>query len=253
MDRLIVVGSGKMAEAIVKGLYRKIDLTLVARDVTALEKMRTLCEGKIDTRKLDEGIEIEGEHLLLAVKPDALGAVSERLRGRAYALYSILAGTPLRKLAIHIQAAHYVRMMPNLAAAYGASMTSLCGDEKIKKEALKIAEGIGKALWLQNEKKIDIATAIAGSGPAFLAMIAEAMADGGVKEGLARHEAIELVEGLFDGMGPLLEHYHPALLKDAVMSPGGTTAAGCAALESRGVRGACIEAVGAAFRKATGE
>ncbi|OQX73089.1 MAG: pyrroline-5-carboxylate reductase [Campylobacteraceae bacterium 4484_4] len=253
MKRLIIVGNGKMAEAIVRGLCQKMDLTVVARDVTALEKMHALCGGRLSTKKLDEGVSIEGENVLLAVKPYALEAVAEHLKGRANALFSILAGTAIEQLVLHIRAAHYVRMMPNLAAAYGASMTTLCGDEKMKKEAMEIAEGIGRALWLESEKEIDIATAIAGSGPAFLAMVAEALADGGVKEGLGRHQAMELVQGLFEGMGPLLEHYHPALLKDAVMSPGGTTAAGYAKMESKGVREGCIEAVGAAYRRTKGE
>ena len=141
--------------------------------------------------------------------------------------------------------------MPNLAAQYGKSMTTLCGDEDFKEEALEICRSFGEALWLSTEKEIDIATAIAGSGPAYLALVAEALADGGVREGLKREDAQILVQGLFEGMGALLSTRTPSQLKDAVMSPGGTTAAGYAALERNGVRNGCIEAVGAAYAKAT--
>ena len=86
--------------------------------------------------------------------------------------------------------------------------------------------------------------------PAYLALVAEALADGAVKQGLKRDDAMTLMRGLFAGFGELIQSEHPALLKDGVMSPGGTTASGYAALEKAGVRSACIEAVGVAFSKA---
>ena len=103
---------------------------------------------------------------------------------------------------------------------------------------------------INSEKEIDIATALAGSGPAYLALIAEALADGAVKQGLKREDAMTTMKGLFSGFGELIQEMHPALLKDAVMSPGGTTAAGYGALEDGNVRAACIDAIEQAYERA---
>jgi len=137
-----------------------------------------------------------------------------------------------------------------MAASEQKSMTTLTGNETLKDNALEIFQAIGQAHWLGSEKEIDIATALAGSGPAYLALIAEALADGAVNQGLKRADAMVIMQGLFDGFGALIQKQHPALLKDAVMSPGGTTAAGYSALEEAGVRDACIRAISKANERA---
>ena len=91
---------------------------------------------------------------------------------------------------------------------------------------------------------------MAGSGPAYLALIAEALCDGAVREGLKRDDAMVLMRGLFDGFGKLIQTTHPAILKDNVMSPGGTTAAGYGALEKGKVREGCMEAIRCAYERA---
>ena len=138
--------------------------------------------------------------------------------------------------------------MPNIAAAHGASVTALTGDEGARRSAEELFGAIGETLWLNSEAKLDAATAIAGSGPAFLALVAEALADGGVACGLSRDEAAALTAGLFRSYAALADT-PPAAIKDAVMSPAGTTAAGYGALEDRGVRGAFIEAVRRAYER----
>jgi pyrroline-5-carboxylate reductase len=140
--------------------------------------------------------------------------------------------------------------MPNLAAEAGASMTSLVGDHSIANNAIALFSSIGQTLWLNSEKELDIATALAGSGPAYLALIAEALCDGAVREGLKRDDAMALMRGLFEGFGKLIQTTHPAILKDNVMSPGGTTAAGYGALEKGKVREGCMEAIHAAYARA---
>jgi len=130
------------------------------------------------------------------------------------------------------------------------SMTTLTGDDAYKEEALALFEAIGVGRWLSSEKEIDIATALAGSGPAYLALMAEALADGAVKQGLKRDDAMAIMRGLFGGFGALIQEVHPALLKDGVMSPGGTTAAGYGALEDGNVRASCMNAVEKAYQKA---
>ncbi len=244
--KLTIVGPGKMALALAKGLEKEHDLTIVGRDGEKLLHFTNQLAKHAKTALLEK-YEIEGETVILCVKPKALKSTSDSLKGKAKTLYSVLAGTKIEVLQKAIKSESYIRAMPNLAAQFFASMTTITGDEAKKDEAEALFSSIGKTLWVESQKELDIATAIAGSGPAYLAMVAEALADGGVKEGLKRSDAMKLVEGLFEGFAPLLEHSHPALLKDAVMSPGGTTAAGCAALEKMGARAAFIEAVHSAF------
>ncbi len=243
--KLTIIGSGAMASALADGLAGKYELEFIARESQKLEELSLKHNAP---SSLLEQIDISGKNILLCVKPYALDAVSDQLQGKARTLYSILAGTPISALSAKIDAEYTVRAMPNVAAAFGASATALTGDEAVREEALEIFDAIGESLWLGSEKELDIATAIAGSGPAYLALVAEAMMDGGVRQGLKRDDSMSLVKSLFSGFAPLLAEKHPALIKDAVMSPGGTTAAGYAALEEGKVRDGFIKAVEAAFR-----
>ena len=246
---IMIIGSGSMAEAILKGLLERYRVEVVARQGARLEKIGKNYGDTVQVVPLSQEVDISGKRVIMAVKPYAYAEVAAKLQGQAFALLSVMAGVTLADLKSATEATYTVRAMPNLAAKYGKSMTTLCGDEGFKEEAMQICGAFGKALWLGSEKEIDIATGIAGSGPAYLALVAEALADGGVKAGLKREDALSLAQGLFAGMGDLLE-IHPALLKDAVMSPGGTTAAGYGALEEKGVRDSFIKAVEAAFLQA---
>ncbi len=249
MKTLTFIGNGNMALAIAKGVVGKFDFEVVGRNEEKLKKFQTK-GGGVTKYHLLENFDISNKNIVLAVKPNNLQEVGEKLQGKANVIYSVLAGTPIEKIKKHIQSDAVVRAMPNLAASLQASMTTLTGDEAYKKEALEIFNTIGETLWLGSEKELDIATALAGSGPAYLALIAEALSDGAVKQGLKRADANKITEGLFGGFAKLLQTTHPALLKDSVMSPGGTTAAGYAALEEAGVRNGCIKAVEAAYKQA---
>ena len=171
------------------------------------------------------------------------------LSGEANTLISVLAGTTIQSLKEHIKSKSYVRAMPNIAASYNKSMTTLTGDDELKEPALNIFNKIGKSLWLTTQKELDVATGLAGSGPAFLALISEGLEDGAVNSGLKREDAKQLVLGLFEGFVPLLQNNKPSNIKDEVMSPGGTTAAGYATLEKLGVRSAMIEAIQSAYER----
>ena len=250
--QITIIGTGKMAEAIIGGLESYHDIRLLGRDEQQLQNLQAQYP-KIDAVDvLEVGCQIEGENIILCVKPYALESVGLLVSGEAASLLSVLAGTSLATLKAHIPAKSYVRTMPNLAAKHQKSMTTLYGDVDFKEEALEICQGFGDVLWLDKEHEIDIATAVAGSGPAFLALVAEALSDGAVKEGLKREDAKVLVAGLFDGFSSLLKQGHPAIIKDEVMSPAGTTAAGYAALEEACVRDGFIKAVQAAHEKAKG-
>ncbi len=249
MEKLTFIGNGNMAQSIALGLKDKYEIEVVGRDEQRLKEFKKRLGKDINYYLLDD-FDISEKNIVLCVKPANVEEVSQKLEGKARVIYSVLAGTPIQKLKNSFKTNAVVRAMPNLAASVGASMTTLTGDTSFKEQAVDIFSAIGSVLWLGSEKELDIATALAGSGPAYLALIAEALADGGVKQGLKRDDAMSIMRGLFAGFGKLIQNEHPALLKDGVMSPGGTTAAGYAALEKNGVRNGCIEAVEAAYKRA---
>ncbi len=140
--------------------------------------------------------------------------------------------------------------MPNVAASVSKSTTTITGDKEAKNLAIELFNHLGKTVWVETETQLDIASAVAGCGPAFLCLVAESLSDGAVKAGLQRNISNELVQGLFEGFSELLKTQHPAIIKDTVMSPGGTTAAGVAKLEEGRIRDSMIKAVEAAHNKA---
>ncbi len=249
METITFIGNGNMALSIAEGLKSEYKLEVVGRSMQKLEAFEQKLGVEVE-RSLLENFNIEGKTLMLCVKPANVAEVSEKLKGKARVLYSVLAGVTLSTLKTSFNTNAVVRTMPNLAASVQKSMTTLTGDTAFEEEAHKLLGAIGKTRWLGSEKEIDIATALAGSGPAYLALVAEALADGAVKQGLKRDDAMAIMRGLFSGFGELIETIHPALLKDGVMSPGGTTAAGYGALEEANVRNGCIKAIEEAYKKA---
>jgi len=243
------LGNGNMALSIAHGLKDNYEIEVVGRDTKKLNIFEEKLGVKIK-KSLFNDFDVTQKTVLLCVKPVNVESVGSLLQGEAQLFISVLAGTSLKKLQTHFQAQGFVRSMPNLAASVSRSMTTLCGDENYKVESIEILNAIGSTQWLGSEKEIDIATALAGSGPAYLALMAEALADGAVKQGLKRDDAMNIMKGLFGGFGELIQTTHPALLKDGVMSPGGTTAAGYDALEKNNVRYGCMSAVEAAYKKA---
>ena len=249
MQTVTFMGNGNMALSIAQGLKRHYSIEVVGRNMHNLELFEKNLGIKIDKYLLD-GFNIDTKKVILCVKPHNTQSVAEQLKGKAEVLYSVLAGTSIKTLKSAFNTHAVVRAMPNLAASVGASMTTLTGDISYQKEGLTLLGTIGETLWLGSEKELDIATALAGSGPAYLALIAEALTDGAVRQGLKREDAMKTMRGLFGGFGMLIQDIHPALLKDGVMSAGGTTAAGYSVLEEGGVRASCINAITKAHQKA---
>jgi len=247
--KLTFIGNGNMAQALIDGLVKYYEIEVLGRNKESLKALQERLP-QISTRILAEKEDINGKNIILCVKPYSLPDLSPKLTGVADAIYSVLAGTSIESLKSQIKAKKYIRTMPNLGASYLKSMTTLTGDIELKESALTIFNKIGRSLWLSSENELDIATGVAGSGPAYLALIAEALADGAVNQGLKRDDAQVLVQGLFDGFAPLIANNNPALIKDGVMSPGGTTAAGYSALERCNVRYGMMEAVSDAYAKA---
>jgi len=250
MKTITFIGNGNMALSIAKGLKERFKIEVVGRDMAKLDTFEKKLDCSVEKHLL-YGFDTTNKTIILCVKPNNIEEIAQSIQGTPDTLYSVLAGTSIQKLKECFKTSAIVRAMPNLAASVHHSMTTLTGNSSLQEEAQAIFSAIGPTLWLGNEKELDIATALAGSGPAYLALIAEALADGAVKQGLKRNDTMTIMRGLFGGFGKLIQEQHPALLKDGVMSPGGTTAAGYAALEDGGVRSACIDAIEKAYTKAT--
>lgn len=249
MKTITFIGNGNMALSIAQGLKNEYKIEVVGRSLEKLQKFEEALGVTVEKNLLDS-YNMNEKTILLCVKPANVEEISTKLKGNARVIFSVLAGTKVEKLREFLKPDAVVRTMPNLAASVQKSMTTLTGDIAFKEEAEELLGAIGSTRWLASEKEIDIATALAGSGPAYLALMAEALADGAVKQGLKRDDAMAIMRGLFGGFGELIQDIHPALLKDGVMSPGGTTAAGYGALEDANVRAGCINAVEKAYKKA---
>jgi len=245
--KLTFIGNGNMAKALIKGLISKYEIEVLGRNISTLEQLKKEIPN-ITISTLTPNQDITNKNIILCVKPYSLPELS--LSGEANSLYSVLAGTTIESLKQAIKSKAYIRTMPNLAASNLKSMTTITGDETLKESAIEIFNAIGKTLWLNTQKELDIATGLAGSGPAFLALVAEGLEDGAVNAGLKREDAKQLSAGLFDGFASLLEQQNASSIKDGVMSPGGTTAAGYSVLEKHNVRYAMIEAIEVAYQKA---
>jgi pyrroline-5-carboxylate reductase len=253
--RLGVIGVGVMGAALLRGL---VEAGVVEpRNVTAYDAdARRLAEvaGELGASAAagNEAVVDGSEVVLLAVKPQALAEVMVPLAPHWRAgqlLVSIAAGVTLERLRGLTRADMAVaRVMPNVACLVraGASGVAFCEATSAEQRELvrRMLAAVGSVVDVE-EKLMDAVTGLSGSGPAFVAMVIEALADGGVAAGLRRDQALALAAQTVMGAGKyvLEREEDPTLLKDRVCSPGGTTIAGVRVLEASGLRSALIEAV----------
>lgn len=242
--QILLIGAGNMGSALYNAWRRKHKIKVLESNTARQNELKK----RFKTIEFAEDNSCEGMVVVLAVKPQSIGSV--KLIGKAKTLISIMAGVELSAIRSNFKAEHFVRAMPNMAALYGKSATALTGDIDAKEEAIDLFNLAGTAIWLESERELNIATALAGSGPGYLAVVAEAMANSAVKLGLKASDSHALTAALFNGMGALLTGNHPAILKEQISSPAGTTAAGIAKLEKHGVRHAFYDAVESAFNRA---
>ena len=200
---------------------------------------------------------IASEVLLLAIKPQVFGQVAKELSGQTNAsslVISILAGTPLSQLEAAFPGQPVIRAMPNTPAAVGAGITAIAAGQFVQahhvEQATRILQTVGEVVVVP-ESMLDAVTGLSGSGPGYIALVVEALADGGVAAGLPRAIAMKLALQTVRGTAQLLQEseMHPGELKDRVTSPGGTTISGISKLEEAGFRSALIEAVKAAYQR----
>lgn len=253
--KLVIVGAGRMGGAVLTGALSAG--VLAARDVgiwhTNALRAIELAE-RYGVRAVDDDGLAAASHVLLGIKPQALPEISPLIARRGACFISLLAGVSIETLHQSLHSSRIIRAMPNLGARVGLSSTALAASAEATGHDTELADRLFRAVgsvWQLPEQLFDAFTGLAGSGPAFAAVIAEALADGGVRSGLQRPLARELAREVLLATAMLLEADTPAALKDEVASPGGTAIAGVRALEQHGMRFSLIEAVEQASRRAS--
>jgi len=250
MKKITFIGNGNMAQAIISGLLKSsYEIEVIGRDINKLEALKKQMP-QITIGLFTAGFDITNKDVIFSVKPFNLIEVGAKLTGSANTLYSVLAGTTIESLKKNISANSYIRTMPNVSAKFLKSMTTLTGNANSKDKSIDIFNCIGTTLWVDTENELDIATAVAGSGPAFLAHFADGIIAGGVKSGLKEEDAITLTQGLFDGFIPLLSDDKPKDIITKVMSPNGTTEAGYNYLVKNNVKEEISNTIQTAYNRA---
>lgn len=251
------IGGGNMAEALIKGMTSHGMRDIIVSEPG--EERRNYLERSygIMTTLLNKPVASSCNIIVLAVKPQDMAAVLEEISGvitEEKTVVSIAAGIPLSYLQSKLKTKRLVRVMPNTPAIVQEGMTvmSLCecfSDSDIA-TVREIFMSVGKVLTLP-EKHMNAVTALSGSGPAFVALLVEAMVEAGVAMGLSRDNASELAIQTLIGTARLLETgMTPEKLREMVTSPGGTTAAGLKVFGEKDLTGLVGDALLAALKRA---
>jgi pyrroline-5-carboxylate reductase len=252
-----IIGGGVMAEAILSRLL-SVGTYEAAQVVVSdpLAERREFLHRQYGVQVTDRNQEVvESSTILLAIKPQVLSKALAGLTVPSNSLViSILAGVTIERLEDIFTQQPVMRTMPNTPATVGAGITAIAGGSQVTnahyQQATDIFQAVGQVVRV-SESQLDAVTGLSGSGPAYVAILVEALADGGVAAGLARPIAQQLALQTVLGTAQLLDqqNLHPAICKDRVTSPGGTTIAGIRALEQGGFRSTLIEAVLAAAQR----
>ena len=244
-----------MGEAMIKGLLQTglVPAAAIAATDVRADRLQQVAK-QYGVRAASSNVDLVGEAdvVILAVKPQIMGAVLKEIADAVDTrklLISIAAGVATRTLRAHLaKPVRLIRVMPNTPALVLEGATAIARadglDDGDLDTARQIFEAVGRVVIL-DEEMMDAVTGLSGSGPAYIALVVEALADGGVRVGLDRKTAMTLAMQTVLGSARLLidTGMHPGQLKDMVSSPGGTTIAGIAALEDGGFRRALMQAV----------
>jgi pyrroline-5-carboxylate reductase len=253
--RIGFIGCGNMGEALVKGL---VEAHVVPPELITAYDTRNEQLAELDRRygvrpgKSNVDVVRESDVVVLAVKPQIMGAVLGEIAtavSRRQLVISIAAGVSTATIRAGVGAElRLIRVMPNTPALVLQGATAIAKAKGLEPGDLETAQeifgAVGKVVVL-DEELMDAVTGLSGSGPAYVAIVIESLADGGVKMGLDRATAMTLAMQTVLGAAKLLleTNVHPGALKDMVSSPGGTSIAGIAALEEGGIRTTFIKAV----------
>lgn len=263
--KLAVLGAGTMGSAIVRGAVAARALVpgqVIAVDVR-LEAAKALADAIGGGRSSGDALEAcrAAGAVLIAVKPQQVGPMLDRdemraaLKGKL--VMSIAAGVRLEQLSAWLPDSAVCRVMPNTPAQVGAGMSIVARGAGVSDAQVDVAKdlfrSVGRCIELE-DKLMDVVTALSGSGPAFVFVLLDALADGGVRMGLRRDVAVEIAAQVMQGSARMVLEtgQHPAALKDQVTTPGGCTIAGLLRMEDGGIRGILARAVEEATRTAGG-
>jgi pyrroline-5-carboxylate reductase len=254
--KICIIGTGNMGEALVSGLISSASSkpkNIICTDVREA-KLKAIQESYGVQTTLDnlDAVAIS-DIVIYAVKPQIMAAVLNETAGKldmSKLIISIAAGVPMEAIESRLsKKLRLIRVMPNIAAAVKEAATAVAAGKHATKEDIKLAmaifNSIGKTVFIPENYLMDAITGLSGSGPAYIFLIAEAMADAGVKVGLSRQDALFLSAQTVLGAAKMLieTQEHPGQLRDRVTSPGGTAIAGLATLEQGGLRTTLINAV----------
>lgn len=259
--KIAFIGSGMMAEAMIKGLLRKelVEADALVAAGPRTERGQALAEQygirwTTDNREAAQGRDV----VILSMKPQVMATVLHELRGtvRAGALVlSIAAGVPIRMIADELAHAAVARAMPNTPGQIGEGITVWTATGEVTQAQLSEAETIlsamGDVVQVDNEHYLDMATALSGTGPAYVLLFMEAMIDAGVHLGFSRRVAQKLVMQTMRGTIEYARQSprHPSTLRNEVTSPGGTSAEALYQLEKGGLRTVVSRAIWAAYQR----
>ncbi len=267
MDKSIkfgMIGGGVMGEALLSRLiaqkiYQPAEIVVSEKSQQRRDFLKQ--QYSVQVTRDNQEVASNTSVFLLAVKPQTfeeiaaeLAAVLSKVAGSPPLVISILAGVALKQLEAAFPQLPIIRAMPNTPATVGAGITAISSGSYAQESHQKIAQqlfsAVGEVVEVP-ETLMDAVTGLSGSGPAYVAIMVEALADGGVAAGLPRAIATQLALATVRGTSQLLQEtkMHPAELKDRVTSPGGTTIAGVTQLERAGFRAALIAAVVAAAKR----
>jgi pyrroline-5-carboxylate reductase len=267
--QIAIIGGGVMGEVILRNVLSQG--LAEARSVTVADvrsdRRTYLGQNYGITAIASNSVAVEptphfpADVVILAVPPGSLPQVMNDLRGNlslAQLLLSIVAGAKLTSLVSGIDHRNIVRAMPNMPAQIGEGITIWTATSEVsdegKAKAKAILATLGKEIFISEEKYLDMATAVSGSGPAYVFTIIESLIDGAVHIGLPHQLAKELVIQTILGATRLVEKSgrHPAELRELVSTPAGTTVEGLLKLEEAGLRAIFIQAIASAYKKAQG-
>lgn len=256
------IGGGVMAEAMINGVLEHATTRaerIVASDVNPERRALLADRYGIQVTAHNEEPLDHGEVVVVAVKPQTMPQLYEQLQGRMrphQLLLSIAAGIPIASLAAGLGHQAIVRAMPNTPGQIGEGVTGWTATRGVEShqldQARAILSALGREIYVDEEKYIEMITALSGGGPAYVYLFIEALIDAAVHIGLPRHIAHEAVLQTFSGSVELARHSgrHPADLRNMVTSPGGTTTEALMVMEGAGLRVTFTEAITAAYQKA---
>ncbi len=259
--RIAFIGGGVMAEAIISGI---VEAAITARSSIIVgepvESRRKHLEQTYGIEVTPDNVDALEDAMLtvLAVKPQSLPHVFPDLKGKLTpenTVLSIVAGATMDTLTSGLGHDSIVRVMPNTPAQIGAGITMWMASDSVPESIVETTRSIlrtlGEEIYTDDEKMIDMATAMSASGPAYVFLFIESLIDAGVYLGLARNVSWQLAIQTVLGSTQLVKDtgIHPAELKDMVTSPGGTTIEALRSFEDGGFRALVFSAVNAAYEK----